>query len=77
MKHAGATAIAISMTVKAGRKFRMVVADNGKGFDYDEMVKSGKGSGLKNMVKRAELAKLECTISSTIGKGSTFTLETI
>lgn len=75
MKHSGSTRILISL--RGAGKFCMKVQDNGKGFDYNEMVESGKGSGLKNMVKRAELAKLTCNIQSIIGKGTTFTLETI
>lgn len=73
MKHSGAKNINISITGE--NNFRMVVKDDGKGFDLDEMMRSAKGSGLKNMVKRAELAKMVCRIDTAINKGTIFTLE--
>ena len=73
LKHSGAANIYISL--KGKDNFKLIVRDDGKGFDFDEMMRSSKGSGLKNMVKRAELAKLKCYISTSINKGATFTLE--
>jgi len=73
MKHAGGKYIYINLYGKNG--FKMVVRDDGKGFDLDEKLKSGGGSGLKNMLKRAELANLKCHINPVINKGTTFTLE--
>jgi len=75
MKHSGCNEVGISL--RGAENFRMIVEDNGKGFDYAEIKKSGTGSGLKNMVKRAEMAKLICNIGSETGKGTIFTLETI
>ncbi len=74
MKHAGGSSIRIRMN--GGGHFRLVIEDNGKGFDYDAIMKMGKGSGLKNIVKRAEMARLSADFKSVIGKGTTFTLET-
>jgi signal transduction histidine kinase len=74
MKHAGGSVIRIKMSTNG--RFRLVVEDNGKGFDYDGIMKTSKGSGLKNIVKRAEMAKFACNFKSIIGKGTTFTLET-
>lgn len=73
LKHARSKNIYIS--VQGKDKFKMVVRDDGRGFDLDEMLKGGKGSGLKNMLKRAEMANLKCHINSAINKGTTFTLE--
>ncbi len=75
MKHAGCTVV--NITLRGNVNFRMIVDDNGKGFDYAEIKTTGTGSGLKNMVKRAEMARLTCNIRSVIDKGTTFTLETI
>jgi signal transduction histidine kinase len=75
MKHASARKVQVSL--KGADSFSMTMQDNGKGFDYEGMLVSGGGSGLKNMVKRAELARLACNITSIIGKGTIFTLETI
>jgi signal transduction histidine kinase len=75
MKHSSARNIDI--TVTAIGNFKMVVGDDGKGFDLDQMMRSAKGSGLKNMIKRAELAKMTCTIDTAINKGTIFTLQQI
>ena len=74
LKHAGGSHIAISLT-GGDNRFKMMVQDNGKGFDVAAMTASGSGSGLKNMLKRAELAKMTCAINSVRGKGTTFILE--
>jgi len=73
LKHSGATNVYINLY--GTDNFRLTVRDDGKGFDHDEMMRSSKGSGLKNMAKRAELGKLKCNISASINKGVTFTIE--
>jgi signal transduction histidine kinase len=75
MKHSAAKNITVK--VGSGDLFKLTVSDDGKGFDTTEMIKSPKGSGLKNMNKRAEMAKLKLGISSEINKGTMFTLEQI
>lgn len=75
LKHSDADNISIVMSGSNG--FRLVVSDNGKGFDADAMMRSAAGSGLKNMVMRAEMAKLKCHIAATVNKGATFTLEAV
>ena len=75
LKHANASNL--NITLSGSNKFKLVVSDNGKGFDIDSMLRSPTGSGLKNMIKRAELAKLKCSIAAAPGKGASFTLETI
>jgi len=54
--------------------FLLQVTDNGKGFSLDDTINSGKANGLKNMKKRAALAKLNLTIKSEENKGTTVTL---
>jgi two-component system NarL family sensor kinase len=73
MKHAGGKSLQVSLSGNNG--FELVVTDDGKGFDLAATMQSAKGSGLRNMTKRAELAKLTCKINSVIGKGTTFTLQ--
>jgi len=75
LKHAQAKNIYIS--ISGGDSFKMMVKDDGKGFDLEEIMNSAKGAGLKNISKRAELAKLKSNIETATGKGTTFTLETI
>ena len=72
LKHAKAAHIDVSLTGKG--TFNMVIKDDGKGFNVPETMKAGSGSGLRNIVKRALLADLVCTIESEPGKGSIFTL---
>ena len=79
LKHAEAKNIYLSLNSEKG--FRMVVRDDGKGFDVNEMMSTAKGAGLKNIMKRADLAGLKCAIESKPvaagGSGTTFTLEKI
>lgn len=73
LKHANAKNIYIEL--KGNNAFRLVVKDDGKGFDYEKMVGEGRGMGLKNIIKRAGLAGLICRVDTSEGKGSIFTLE--
>ena len=73
LKHAAAKNICIIL--QGENLFKLVVRDDGKGFDLGDMMRSAKGAGLKNMTKRAELAKLKCKIDTVPGKGTTYTLE--
>ncbi len=79
LKHAAAKNIYISLAGK--ERFKMTVKDDGVGFNADEMMNTAKGAGLKNIWKRAELAKLNCHLETAPatkgGKGTIFTLEQI
>src|SRR6185437_2164008 len=75
LKHANAKNISIVLQGK--EDFKMVVEDDGKGFDVSQTMQTGNGSGLRNIVKRASLANLDCQISAAIGKGSIFTLQQV
>jgi signal transduction histidine kinase len=75
LKHAAAKNITINL--RGADRFFMEVKDDGRGFDAAAMLQSASGSGLKNMTKRAKLAKLNYRIESVPGNGSTFTLEQI
>jgi len=77
LKHANAQNIYLSL--HGDRDFKMIVKDDGKGFDADEIMKTAKGAGLKNIMKRADLAGLKCAINTKPaaegGTGTTFTVE--
>lgn len=75
LKHAHAKTISIALSGEF--RFKLVLSDDGKGFDVEEKMRSAAGSGLKNMMKRAELAKMRCSIESQVEKGSITTLEQI
>lgn len=53
------------------RQFWMIVKDDGKGFDFQEI---SLGNGLQNMRKRAEELKGQCQIQSEVGKGTSVIL---
>lgn len=72
LKHAAAKNI--NVTMKTGGGFSLTVQDDGKGFDLQQTMRDGKGSGLKNMAKRAALANLHFHIDTATGKGATFVL---
>ena len=66
IKYSGASHINISI-LPAGKKIKIAIADNGKGFDADQVK---KGYGLKNMQYRAGQVKYTTTITSAPGKGT-------
>ena len=67
IKYSEATLISISI-VPEGKKIKITITDNGKGFDV-ERVK--KGYGLKNMEYRAEQVKYKVIITTAAGAGTT------
>ncbi len=73
LKHAVAKNIYISMNTVEG--FILSIADDGRGFNIEQVAASGKGSGLQNLEKRAKLAGIDLDVKSTIGKGSIFTFK--
>ncbi len=75
LKHAEASNIYISLA--GSDKLKLVIKDDGKGFDLDAGMKASKGLGLRNIVKRAMLANLSCNIDAAPGKGCTYTLTSI
>lgn len=74
IKHAAATAIRV--TLEYGEdSFRLIIADNGKGFDLSPINENAvSGLGIRNMHNRADLIGAGFHISSTIGEGSTVSL---
>ncbi len=74
MKHAGAKHVFIRLKSNAER-FELEIKDDGKGFDYEEVFRENKASGLRNILKRADLAHLECTIQSKPGEGTSYFLK--
>lgn len=76
-KHSAATRVTISMN-QNGRDVALVIEDNGKGFDRDEMKASKKkkgGWGLANITERALSIGGNCVIESEPGKGTRIVVE--
>lgn len=71
LKHSGAKNISIALQATGG--FALEIKDDGRGFDKEQVLATGKGSGLTNLQKRTKLAGLSLNITSAIGKGSIFT----
>lgn len=68
VKYSGATELSLEVHWASG-KLRMVIADNGKGFDLDGP--SGVNSnGLRNIRQRAEASGCIVTLRSSSGKGT-------
>jgi two-component system NarL family sensor kinase len=75
LKHARANHVNVTLKGEAGR-FRMVIEDNGIGFDL-EMAEQAGGQGLRNIQERAEKIGASCVIESAPGKGAKIIVEAI
>ncbi len=76
LKHSEAKKIEIGIQYTVD-SFILIVADNGKGFDYEtvinqEMAKSG--AGLRNIRRRAALINFDCDLISQKDQGTKYTL---
>jgi len=71
-KHSKATNVEV--TLKSSPVFKMIISDNGTGFDYNAVKDSDKGIGLKNIVSRAQIINFDVDIQSEPGRGTTITL---
>jgi signal transduction histidine kinase/ligand-binding sensor domain-containing protein len=74
VKHSSASMIKVEiLLLNSAKNLKIIITDNGKGFNIDE--RTGSGNGLLNMKKRMNEINGLYTISSSIGKGTTITLE--
>ena len=71
LKYSGCTELIITADSTEAGKLRIVIEDNGTGFD---MATGKRGYGLKNIKARAEAIKGACTIKSEPGSGTTVSL---
>ena len=74
-KHSKATSLQIALF--ANRNELLRIKDDGKGFILGDIINSGQASGLRNIVKRAQLAGLSCTINTAPGRGCEYVLNKI
>jgi two-component system, NarL family, sensor kinase len=70
VKHANASQISIDLKYSAS-SFALLIADNGKGFEMNQLKSLETGIGLKNMRNRTELVGGRFTIESTSDRGTT------
>ncbi len=73
IKHAVATAIVVELKDTATNA-TIKINDNGKGFDVDLATKTNMGLGLKTMIERSKFINGTTFISSSIGSGTTITI---
>lgn len=71
MRHSEASNIYITLN---GSGFVLKVGDDGKGFDKDAILTTAQGLGLKNVIRRANLAGLQCDLDTQPLKGTMFTI---
>jgi signal transduction histidine kinase len=76
LAHAAATTVRLSMSLEDGR-LRIVISDDGKGFDSAAVGKTrpGGGHGLQNMRSRLKQCKGTVEIESSPGHGTMVTVE--
>jgi two-component system, NarL family, sensor kinase len=70
-KHAAATQMSVTLHY-AGSQLKVLVADNGKGFN--DATDTGTGLGLKNIHRRAMLIGGQVKVDSAAGEGTTVTI---
>ncbi len=76
LRHSSAKNLQISIN-NQDENFELTIQDDGKGFVLEEVLKSHKASGLRNIIKRAQLGGLTCHIKSSPGNGCLFTIKKI
>ena len=74
IKHAAATAISIEITGNPAET-KLVITDNGFGFDTEKLKKAGKGIGLQNIFNRAKMIHATVDIKSAPGSGTAIILQ--
>jgi signal transduction histidine kinase len=72
LKHANATKIQIELSNESA--FKMIITDNGKGFEVEKELNNSKSNGLQNMILRAKIINYDLKIESSINKGSKMTI---
>ena len=74
IKHASASAIDIKIESDPSN-IKIVVTDNGTGFDTEKLKKTGHGIGLQNIFNRAKMIHTTVDIQSNLGHGTAITLQ--
>lgn len=78
LKHSKAQNIEIDINYLPNN-FILTVSDNGKGFDFEKVMKnelSQSGAGLRNIKRRASLINFDCDIDSQMNEGTKYILST-
>ncbi|MDC8002162.1 two-component regulator propeller domain-containing protein [Aequorivita todarodis] len=73
VKHAEAKAASVTIEKKKNT-IQAIIADNGKGFEFSEKVKTSESLGMKTLLERAKMLHSKIDIRSQLNKGTTVTL---
>ncbi len=73
LKHAEAKAVAIEIK-KNNDVIHALVKDNGKGFDFYDKIRSGKGFGMKTLLERAKIMQSKLFVESEPNAGTSINL---
>jgi len=74
IKHAGATLLKIKLE-SSEDKLAIHIRDNGRGFNYASMLKSSKGLGLHNILRRIDILTGSIRYESAPGEGTAILIE--
>ncbi len=74
LKHARARRVMINISQQQD-KLQLTIYDDGVGFAYDEMSRTNKGLGLRNLESRAEVLGANLHFQSDPGKGTQYLFE--
>ena len=70
IKHSGASELNVSVVEDDGN-LSIMIQDNGRGFNFNEKIKSGSGVGLENITSRIQYLKGEIHFDSVVNNGTT------
>jgi signal transduction histidine kinase len=73
IKHASSSSIIVT-SVQTENKWKLTVADDGKGFNYASMKEDERGNGLNNMEQRAAASGFQIGIHSKENNGTEITI---
>lgn len=74
VKHANASILKVELII-SNQQLRLATADNGKGFDYNEMIRKNGGLGLLNLQSRTDMMGGDFDFKSEKGKGTRYLFE--
>ncbi len=74
IKHANTLRINVSLKAN-DKKIFLRISDFGKGFNMQEILKKSNGLGLRNIMSRVEVLKGDIFIDSSLGNGTTYSIE--
>ncbi|HEX2609327.1 MAG TPA: ATP-binding protein [Flavisolibacter sp.] len=74
LKHSKASQLLIRLN-ETKKGIQVLCEDNGVGFDYEKMLKEGKGLGLRNLKSRVEIMGGQFMIESRPGKGTQYVFD--